>query len=385
MCFLVAIGVWFAMRSAPKSRIPNKHGVSSCIFQLLPRSSDGPVQNYPTMPPQFMNTYSYPPEFIGCDSSEGIYNGSRILVSVPHGKNGGHSVSITGVGTGILTLTSSPEPNAQEVVYDMLVKGDNDSLDDISFDYPPSGSAPDSSTKFTMCTPSRLAPPTPTDADSCLYYEITMYIPRGVKSLSIVIDTPIQVRFSPQGHIQLDELYLSLTHRGDVVKVDAHESIRASNMTIETQNGFVNGAISVGNAAQVINLSGFTRLNVIPNASPNLANPTPAIFSTHTNTGKVSISYLWNAAYRKRRIDSYHMTASPSSFGDFDYSASGFDGLVLTDSAGYNLTDARTQKPKFYEVSSAEAEGIIWTRSAGNKKGLDRVYIQSGTGKVCIP
>lgn len=367
MCFIVAISVWMAMKSSQKvMHFPDK---------------------FPYRPPDFLNMYTFPPGFFACTDSDTIYNGSRTLLHIPFSSTGEHTFSITGGATGMLTMTSSPNPEAQDVTYDFLIKGDVESLKNIVLQYPQQP-APASS-DFAINTPHDVAPMTSSKGGPCVHFDITMYIPRGLRKLEINIDNPLQLGISPLGHIELDELLISL--KNTYVKVDVHEALRAANLTIELQNGLLNGAVSIGKSTQITNVNGETRVTVIPNPSPDWTDPSPALLSTHTSTGRTCVTYVRNLAYRKRQIVSYHMASSQSCVGELIYVPSGFDGMVFTDSSEYNITNAKMQPRKWGgghdhgSTVEAELDGTEWAYSTGNKKGPDRIYIQSGKGKLVLP
>ncbi|KAJ3505041.1 hypothetical protein NLJ89_g7620 [Agrocybe chaxingu] len=136
------------------------------------------------------------------------------------------------------------------------------------------------------------------------------------------------MKFSPQSHIDLDNLHITLTSLHEKTELLAHESLQAGNMSVDTANARILGAFSIDDELRIVNDQGETNLDVIPNTSSDLANPRPVILSTTTGTGSVSITYLRNQAYRKRTIQSTHIVQGKSCEGFFDYRQSTLVGLV---------------------------------------------------------
>ncbi|CAA7261847.1 unnamed protein product [Cyclocybe aegerita] len=370
MCIVVAVGVWLATKDDDKT-----------IF-VQPKHLPG------DRPPQLTNLYGMPYEQFGCyeSTAEVIFNGSQTLYFVPVGNKAEHALTLTGGATGVLTIASAPDlADPQEIIYDVFIRGDRSLLDDIVLEYPPRGPTTIRCTEFIIDTPDLVDPAGVTNLSPCMYYEITMYIPRGLRKIDIHIDTPVQMKFSPQSHIDLDNLHITLTSLHEKTELIAHESLQAGNMSIDTANARILGAFSIDDELRIVNDQGETNLDVIPNTSTDLENPLPAILSTTTGTGSVSITYLRNQAYRKRTIRSTHIVQGKSCEGFFDYRQSTLVGLVSANMSEL-LKGGRTLSSQPANLEGEDASHT-WTHFAGDVNGADRVVIQSqsSTGKLILP
>ncbi|KAF9527356.1 hypothetical protein CPB83DRAFT_856412 [Crepidotus variabilis] len=402
LCVLVALVVWSAVRQS----------IRRVLFQNM--SSEWSLES--------MNIYNQPVEMFGCPNQPN-QRGSNFLFFVPYGKQAAHTFAIEGGGAvGQVTLTSSPDPTAEEIAYDIVVTG---SASGISFNTPPAGQVTDSSTTFivaTPATPMSMSPPPPfasgmppppphsftppppgfspmpspplgspmplpplgsqSQPMPCLRYDVTMYIPRTLKTLSLNISTPTQITFSPQGHIELDSLIINLSSLHPRTRIEASESLHATNMELSINGGIVHGSLSIGDSSTVTSIFGQIMLNVIPDSStPDLTHPGTAKLNTTTQRGQVTVMYLRNQAYRKRKIESYHNFRTPIGFGRFDYSSSSFAGQLYSNTSHYNVSNAA-----FEGLTPTKLDGQDgWTTAWGNKTGDDRIYITSGMGQVLLP
>lgn len=215
----------------------------------------------------------------------------------------------------------------------------------------------------------------------CLRYDITIYVPRTLQTLALNISTPTQITFSPQGHVELEHLSVILTSTHPRTKIDASEALHARQMELAILSGKLDGAVSIGDSVSLKTRRGQITLDVIPNAPTDMAHPPTATLMTETHFGSVSLSYLRNAAYRPRPIESYHVFNSTTTNSKLDYSASGFDGLLYSNTTSYNVSNQLMQPLSPWAVTG---EGK-WTTGWGNKTGKDRIFITSGKGQVFLP
>lgn len=221
----------------------------------------------------------------------------------------------------------------------------------------------------------------PTAPPACMRFDITMYVPRGLQQLTVNISTPVQITFSPQAHIELDDLHIITTSSHPKCRIDASSSLLANSITVEMLTGLMQGLLSLGNSTKITNWNGEIQLDTIPNAPLDFVNPSTAQLET-TSYGKVEIRFLRNQAYRKRPIESWHTMGNQDvSIGRFDYGCSGFDGLLYSNSTQYNITNASFSKD---QPINSLVNGS-WPVIIGDKAGEDRIYVISGSGSIVLP
>jgi hypothetical protein len=332
--------------------------------------------------PDDSSIYSAPPELFGCynEPSSSVLNGSQVLLQVPPGQAGQHTFTLQGGASGHLTLASSPDPNSPVITYDIVIQSNPPSLDKVSFFQPPPGSIVSPSTDFLIDTPTTMVQTSLTDPPACMRFDITMYIPRNLRQLTVRVSTPVQITFSPQAHIELDNLSLFMTSPHPKCRIDAFESLQATSLTVEMNTGLVQGLLSITESSEITNWNGSIELDIIPNPSRNFFNASTALLRT-TTYGKVDIRYIRNQAFRRRPIESWHtMGIQATSIGSFDYGCSGFNGLLYSNSTDYNITNA-----KFWKTKANPSGQNPWPIIIGNKTGEDRVYIVSGSGSIVLP
>jgi len=331
--------------------------------------------------PKDSSFYTDPPELFDClnEPSTSVLNVSCVLIPLPSGNSGQHTFTIQGGASGHLTLASSPDPNTPVITYDIAIQSSSSSLKKVSFYQPPPG--PVSSTDFLIDTPITMDQHGPTDPPTCIRFDITMYIPRSLRQLTVDVSTPIQITFSPQAHIELDSLSISIKNPHPRSRIDSSESMQARSLSVEMDTGLIHGLLSIGESSKITNLNGQIQLDTIPNAPMDIFSPSTAHLET-TCFGDVDIRYLRNKAYRQRPIESWHTMGSQNkSTGRFDYGCSGFNGLLYSNSTKYNLTNPGTWKTKKLDANGEDP----WPIMIGNRTGEDKIYIRSGSGSIILP
>lgn len=281
-----------------------------------------------------------------------------------------------------MTLASSPDPSDTSVTYDFFIEGNPELLSKFRSINPSNGPITTPQTNFVINTPA-FNNPGSNGSPSCMRFDITVYIPSNLKKLVVNISTPVQITISPQGHVALDEVSISLSNAHPNCRIEASESLQARRLTVEMSRGIIEGAISIGDYAEITNWSGQIKLDTIPNASFNLSSPSTARLLTTTTNGGVEIRYFWNRAHRKRRIESYHTTGTATSVGRFNYGSSGFRGQLSVNLTSYNVTDMSWKPPGMAPNISAQNETTLPIFI--NQTGDDRIYINAGTGSVILP
>ena len=335
--------------------------------------------------------YTSPPELFGCfsDPSNSELNVSNVLTLVPPGQAGQHTFTIRGGASGQLTLASSPDPNAFAITYDIVIQSNPPFPNKVSFNPPPPPPGPvvppepvsSPSTDFSIDTPTAMDQHSPKDPPACMRFDITMYIPRSLRQLTVNVSTPVQIIFSPQAHIELDSLSIIITKPHPDSRIDSSESVQARFISIEMETGLIQGLLSLGESSKITNWYGEIRLDTIPNVPMDFSSPSKALLEK-TSYGKVEIHYLRNKAYRRRPIESWHtMGTGNRSTGRFDYGCSGFNGVLYSNSSEYNITNPSLWKPKRLET----VEGSAWPIMFGNRTGEDKVFIRSGSGSIVLP
>ena len=328
--------------------------------------------------------YTSPPELFGCftDLSNSELNVSNVLTRVPPGQAGQHTFTIRGGASGQLTLASSPDPDAFAITYDIDIQSNPPFPNKVSFNPPPSpGPALPPSTDFSIDTPTTMVQHSPKDPPACMRFEITMYIPRSLRQLTVNVSTPVQIIFSPQAHIELDSLSIIIANPHPNSRIDSSESVQARFISIEMETGLIQGLLSLGETSKITNWDGEIRLDTIPNVPMDFSSPSKALLQT-TSYGKVEIHYLRNKAYRRRPIESWHtMGTGNRSTGRFDYGCSGFNGVMYSNSSEYNISNPSLWKSKRLDA----VEGSAWPIMFGNRTGEDKIFISSGSGSIVLP
>src|SRR5258705_697564 len=236
--------------------------------------------------PDDSSIYTFPPERFGChnEPSGPGPNISPAFFRVPPGHAGQHTFSIQGGASGQLTLASSPDPNAPVITYDIVIQSNSPSSNKVSFNPPPPPPGPVTppSTDFLI-----VIPVTPlTDPPACMRFDITMYIPRCLRQLTVNASTPVQITFSPQAHIELDTLSIFITNSHPQSRIDSSESVQARSLSVEMNTGLIQGPLSLGESSKITNWNGEIRLDTIPNAPIDFFSPSTAVLET-TSYGKV--------------------------------------------------------------------------------------------------
>lgn len=329
--------------------------------------------------PDGPSVYTFPVERFGCcQEPSNATNNSRLLVVVPSGQATDHTFVVQGGSSGHVTLASSPDPSDTSITYDIFIEGNPESISKFGPVNPGLGPI---ATDFVINTPTDLNPPGSDGPPSCMRFDITMYIPSNLKRLAVNVSTPVQITFSPQGHVALDQVSINVSSTHPNCRIDCSESLQARNLTVEMNGGIIHGAISIGDYAQIINWNGQIQLDTIPNVSSDLSKPSTATLSTTTANGKVDIRYLRNQAHRKRRIESYHtMGTKVTSVGRFDYGCSGFNGQLFANTTSYNVTDMSLWGPPGPPGRPPNTRAVL-----GNQTGDDAIYVKAGTGSVILP
>ncbi|KAF8160657.1 hypothetical protein B0H34DRAFT_697553 [Crassisporium funariophilum] len=327
-----------------------------------------------------------------CKYTESIYRGAQFAVAKPVTTIFDHQFSVRGIATGIITLASAPDASATEIVYDILIRGDKVDLDKITI---VNTEQVGSRAYFNITTPSSLdsRPDVVTVADIpsvCMHYDITIYVPRPLKCLRLDLNTPAQIRFSPEAHINLDTLDLNLNRAHPNNLIFAHESVKATNLTLSIGFGTVKGSVSIMARTTISNSAGVSEINVIPaaTASSLTSNTDPAILETYTDTGIMKIHYLRNPAYRKRRIISTHFSSNHETFTALDYIDSTFKGLLHVDDPSQFFTSVNLLSLQDQPDYPRNDDELRWTHFANtnnSREGADRMTVRSGSGQLLLP
>lgn len=332
--------------------------------------------------PNDSSIFTLPPELFGCynEPSSPVLNGSQVLMYIPTGQAGQHIFTIQGGASGQITLASAPDNTAQEIVYDIVIQSNPPSLEKVTFSQLPPGPVIGPSTDFVIDTPTTMVQTSPTAPPACMRFDVTMYIPRNLRQLTVNVSTPVQINFSPQAHVELDNLSISITSTHPKCRIDSSGSLQAAFLDIEMDTGLIQGPISIGESTKITNWNGEIELDTIPNAPRDLLNPSTALLQT-TSYGKVTIRYLRNFAYRRRPIQSWHtMGIQDTSIGSFDYGCSGFNGLLFSNSTNYNITNA-----SYWPQKEGPSGNASWPIIIGNRTGGDEIYIVSGSDSIVLP
>ncbi|KAF8228878.1 hypothetical protein L208DRAFT_1403017 [Tricholoma matsutake] len=314
---------------------------------------------------------------LGCLDAPYIYNSSTTVFSAPMGpQKSDHSFDIHGSAVGTFLITQGT-PGSEEIKYEMTLRSNDAALlQDVSVSYP------DTDDDGAILN-SRLRISTPrigASSSSCMRYEIKMFVPPSLKQLQIASHTPMHLQFDPDTDIKVDDLFVTMFAMDNSLSmILPHQSVRAHRLALEVFRGWIVGEVALVNETSITTQrgDGVANIRVYPTAPVNPAFPEPASLRTTTGAGRTDIFYISPKAF-KRPIDNAHLSSRNADMY-LTYREAEFSGRIELNSASFTATGVQSFPPSgpSEDTGSGDDGKSKWTHWAGDKAGLDTIYIQS--------
>ena len=314
---------------------------------------------------------------LGCLNAPHVYNSSKTVFSASMGpQKFDHAFDIKGSAVGTFVVTQGA-PGSEEIKYEMTLRSNDPALlQEVYVRYPDTddnGAVINS--RLRIITP-RIHPP----SSSCMRYEINMYVPQTLKKLHVASHTPMHLQFDPDTDIELDDLFVTMFAMDTTLSmILPRQSVRADRLSLEVYRGWIVGDVAVMNETSVTTQrgDGVTNVRVHPTAPVNPALPDPASLRTTTGAGRTDVFYITPKAF-KRPINSVHMSSRNADMY-LTYREAEYSGRIQLDSRSFTATGVQSfPKSEPGQDTESSSDGTSkWTHWAGDKNGLDTVYIQS--------
>ena len=321
------------------------------------------------------------PEFsksLGCLDAKNYYTGNQdIYYSIPVGDKVDHDILINGGAVGTLTIAPSTSSKETYVKHQLTIRSSDASLLKDVLIQTPGGSSKPPSTKstsyFSLSTSSGAS-----QTDACLRFDVTVFIPPTLRTLSIKAHSVTQIKFSDDfssSPRELGDLHISLSSVAAATMLLPSGDLAADNVVVEMRGGYLVGTLPIANSSHIDTSRGdaITKLTVSPTAydipqqhegqEDKLA---VAYLSTLTGSGRSDFVY---ENVRARPIHSEHTS---SGMGDMylTYKKAGYNGFVDLNARSYTAMGLQTSGRPGMPGASGE-------RWAGNKEGGDVLKISS--------
>ncbi|KAH9914027.1 uncharacterized protein B0H18DRAFT_1087931 [Fomitopsis serialis] len=280
------------------------------------------------------------PEFsksLPCVNAPHLYQGSeKITYSVPVDSEGQHSIDFRGKAVGTLVIAQG-DYDASDVTYQMTVRTNNQALLDlVTVQYPSKDDGENLASRLRLSTPQF-------GTESCMRYDMTVYVPYTVRRLDIAARTTTQVKFDDESNLDLDSLSIRVTGSDDTSMILPHRGVHASALTMDLQRGWLVG-------------------------DP----PADAHLTTSTGNGRTDVFYVSHPGHPHRPIDSTHRVQGT---GDLylTYKDAAFSGTVDL------ATRSFTASGPLHDAIPRIADQLPWV---GEKDGADKMVVESKNGWV---
>lgn len=316
--------------------------------------------------PQFSSSLS-------CQTGKYLYNGSdSSIVTVPISEDSQHALTIRGSGVGTLTIAEA-SPLLKDVEYKMSIRSDSPKLLDlIRLDQ--------------ASTPGKLALSTGMFSGSeCVRFDVTMYIPKDLKTLSVESTSNTQIKFDPSSKLDtLSAVRIKVSNQeAENSLILPSVNLKAEKMNLELWRGYLVGEVALVKDLTVSTQQGDAIANLhvkpalIPEADPSF--PESAVLTTMTGAGRTDIFYESDKGIPHRPIHSSH-TVSRTGDLYLNYKQAEFSGKIGLKSTSYSATGAQSLPP-----ADAESDGGKWTHWVGEKTGGDTLTVSTrGYTKLTI-
>lgn len=304
---------------------------------------------------------------LGCVGASHTYNNTLNTVRIPVGHdNSDHSFTVYGGIVGTLTLVDG-EPDDTDVKYEFTIKSNDASLlDTLVFRY--ADVAPDGVVQKSQFL---ITSPTISETnESCLRYDIRLFVPRSLKKLNIAAHAVTHLKVDPGSNIHLETFYATLYESSTNNLILPDQSLRADTLGLEVYRGWIVGDVSISQTTSIKTQrgDGVANLKVHPLPPVDHHNPEKAVLWTVTGAGRSDFTWLDDSTAPKRPIEADHKS---SRNGDvyLTYRNANFKGLISLVSNSHTAWNVN----KIQDKDNAEK----WTHWAGDRTGPDRLTVES--------
>ncbi|KZT68256.1 hypothetical protein DAEQUDRAFT_671749 [Daedalea quercina L-15889] len=308
------------------------------------------------------------PEFsksLPCASAPHLFQGSeKLTYSVPVDAEGEHTLDIRGKAVGTLVVAQG-DYEANDITYQMILRTNNQALLDLVDVQYPTKNAETGSSKMYLSTPS-------VSTDSCMRYDMTVYVPYTVRRLNIQARTTTQIKFDDESNLDLDALDIRVLGFDDASMVLPHRGVHASSLSVDLQRGWFVGDVTIEDKASLSTARGDAAMNVHVYPAPSTGEPLAAAhLQTTTGNGRADVFYASHPGHPHRPIDSVHRVPGT---GDLylTYKDSAFSGTVDLNARSFSASGLHDAIPRL-------ADQLPWV---GEKDGADKMIVESKDGWV---
>ncbi|KAI1791307.1 hypothetical protein LXA43DRAFT_1012096 [Ganoderma leucocontextum] len=308
------------------------------------------------------------PEFstsLGCLDAPYVYKGGKREIFVPVGQNqnkGDHSLDFRGGAVGTIVVAQGDE-DLKEVKYEFDLRATSEKLlGAIVFDYPTQEEV------FEGVKSSRLQLATPTPlANTCIRFDVTIYLPPAVKTLHIQSHSVTQIKFDPDSNFNLNSLFVTLYRLGERNMVLATEGIHANNLDLQLTQGWLVGDVTVVDEVSLSTQRGDARMHVRVHPAPSSAEPpAPVKLLTSSGAGRADVFFVNHPGLPHRPIDSTHHCSMNGKGTYLTYTEAEFNGTV-------DLT-AKSFSAKGLQNAFKQDGGMPYF---GSREGGDKMLVKS--------
>ena len=323
------------------------------------------------------------PEFstsLGCLDAAHFYQDSKegVYYTIAIGSDVDHDLVIDGGAVGTIVLAPSIDADDHSVKVRTTVRtSDSRLLNSVEVHTPESSPLPPSqapsASYFKLLTPTYAE-----GVDTCMRYDLTVYIPPTLRSLRLSAGSVAQVKVefddSPR---ELHELFLDLGSNAAVNLILPSATLIADNAKINMRGGYLVGALPVANST-VINTSrgdAITKLDVFTTGyelpetdQDDQSGKDFAHLYSVSGAGRTDFTYE-NRAMRPIKSEHIVKTYKPSSTElRLTYKDAAFNGKIDLNAPSYSLRNVESDR----FGSRPDGEREFWV---GDKEGGDHLKI----------
>lgn len=225
---------------------------------------------------------------LGCTAAEHLYEGGKVTYTIPVGPTSEkptHQLNVKGAAVGTI-LIAEASSDATDITMEMTLRSDDETLfDDIKTHF----TDPESEGKWTttiITTPASVH-------NACMRFDIVLYIPSTLKTLSIDAHALAQIKFDPNAELYLDSLLIQTYGLDERAMVLSTEGIKANHLEINSYRGWLVGDMAIVNETVIITKKGpvYTNVHFHPTAPLDLDNPEPVHLTTRTDRGRTDLFF----------------------------------------------------------------------------------------------
>ncbi|KZT04645.1 uncharacterized protein LAESUDRAFT_682490 [Laetiporus sulphureus 93-53] len=311
---------------------------------------------------------------LGCSDAPHLYGDSKTTFSVPINVDAlDHIVDINGGAVGTLTIAEGA-PGATEIKYEMTLRSSDASyLDLVTLSYSTPSEVEDPMTQSRM---SLVTPIYGEAAGACMRYDMTVYVPPSIASLSVTTrgSGATQLKFDDDSNFDLGSLYVKTYGLDERNMILPHKGVHAGLLTLEMERGWLVGDVAIVDKTVLTTQRGDATLNTHVYPAPSSEEP-PAVaqLQTTTGSGRSDIFYVNHPGHAHRQISSIHRS---SRNGDLylTYKEAECNGTVDLTAQSFSATGLQGS------VRHGGDE-LPWV---GSKDGADKIVAESPHGWVGI-